>query len=199
MAEVQLPDAASTSRTLESLTAGRGPDRRQAVAAEPVHGQRLQPARRPRPAQPRAGRGGAEAVRRAQATGASRCSPRSTSSTRPFQQIAVGQRLRLQPAADHGPGQRRRASSSRCRACRRAAAGAGAGRARADGGGARRARARRRLHHLRRGDAADLPQARPRAGADARHLDHRHLLAHCRPRWAATTPTTSTCSAAPGR
>ena len=104
MAELQLPDAASTSRTLGSLTQVEGLIARQAVAAEPVHGERLQPARRPRPVQPRAGRGGAEAVRRAQGQ-----EPLGVRRARRAQQGVpadpVGQRLRLQPAADHGAGQ----------------------------------------------------------------------------------------------
>ena len=66
MAELQLPDAASTNRTLESLTQVEG-----LIAGKPwlqslLHGQRLQPDRRPRPVQPRAGGRRAEAVRRAQ-------------------------------------------------------------------------------------------------------------------------------------
>ena len=93
-----------------------------------------------------------------------------------FSQIAVGQRLRLQPAADHGAGQFvglrvRGAVAGRRLADRPRRRGA-----RPDDLGAGSAEARRRLHDLRRLDAADQPQARPRARPGAGRLDLRHLL-----------------------
>jgi multidrug efflux pump subunit AcrB len=80
-------------------------------------------------------------------------------------QIAGGQRLRLQPAADHGPrqfvGLRVRGSVARRRLADRSRGGG----ARGDDIGAGSAGTRRRLHDLQRVDAADQPRARPRASA----------------------------------
>ena len=59
--------------------------------------------------------------------------------------------------------------------------------------------ARRRVHDLRRRDAADLSQARPRARRRRWGSPSATSSPRCRPRWAAPTSTTSICSAAPGR
>ena len=200
MAELQLPDAASTNRTLESLTAGRGHDHRQAVAAEPVHGRA--------------------------ATACSTASPSPTarwswSALKPFAERKRHEPLGVRGArrAQQGvPADRRRPTSSpsTCRrswgsAIRRASssssqslAGAppselAAGRARPDGRGPARARSspassRPTARRRRRSTSRSTASGRRRWASPSPTSSRR-----CRRRWAATTPTTSTCSAAPGR
>ena len=151
------------------------------------------------PAQPRAGRGRAETLCRAQGRQACRCSTALQGTQHRLQPDRLGQRLRLQPAADHGAGQ---FVGLRVRGpvAGRRLAGRPRGRVpRPDDLGAAGAAARRRLHDLRRLDAADQPQARPRARPGAGRVDLATSSRRCRRRWAAPTPTTSTCSAAPGR
>src|SRR5258708_6212257 len=101
--------AAASRRRLDQPHAGfdrgsREARGRQAVTAEHLHRQRLQPERRHEPAQPGAGRGWPKTVRRAQGPQALGV-PCTRGAERGFRPDRLGQRLRLQPAADHGPGQ----------------------------------------------------------------------------------------------
>ena len=177
---------------------GREDHRRPAVAAEHVHRQRLQPDRRPRPAQPRAGRGRAKTLCRAQ--GRQAVGVPGAEGTQPrLQPDRLGQRLRLQPAADHGAGQfvglrvrgpvagRRLAHRPRRRFPRPDDLGAGS----ADAQPA----STRPLAPRRRRSTSSSTASAPRRWACRSPTSS----PRCRRRWAAPIPTTSTCSAAPGR
>ena len=140
-----------------------------------------------------------EAVRRAQ--GARRCRPTASISrlSGEFQAIreAIVIAYNLPPIIGLGTGsgfeyqlqnlsgaKRRRYGRRRARPGLRRQPGSGA---------------ERRLHHLRGQHAAALPRHRPREGADARRRRCPTSSTRCSPCWAASTSTTSICSAAPGR